>query len=471
MTQRDELQHKLTELTEAVKSAHHDPATFDWEARATDFEAKLAVLQAAQDRIPTRIASGGHPIYAEGVDKALRAGELKNNRYATAIRHIGATGVYRGFMGTEIKSIDLAMANAVMTKGSQFWPGTFVSPSNDLKAALKALSSTGTATGDELVPTDFAAELWEDVHMANVLVSNLEPIVMTSNPLDLPSALGDVTFRKGTENQAFTAGDPATAKHTLTVTELGAEVDWSYTLDEDAIVALMPAVRKTLARNAAEYMDGFALNADATVTATGNVNSDDGAPAADNYYISAGQDGIRHQWIVDNTSQALAGGGDAMSDADFTSTMALMGKYAADPRQLLCICDVYTYLRGFLNATTTSSPGTFLVDQSAVGFSIIVQGQIASYRGVPIVIPTLAPRSMADGKLSVTASSNTLGQFTLLNRSQWRSGFKREMLIEVDRDIQKRQIIMVISYRQAIGCRGTRSSNTHTAGTINLLVT
>jgi hypothetical protein len=42
------------------------------------------------------------------------------------------------------------------------------------------------------------------------------------------------------------------------------------------------------------------------------------------------------------------------------------------------------------------------------------------------------------------------------------------MMIEVDRDIQKRQTIMVVSYRQAIGCRGTRSTATHTAGMRNI---
>jgi hypothetical protein len=134
-----------------------------------------------------------------------------------------------------------------------------------------------------------------------------------------------------------------------------AEVDWSYSLEEDAVVALMPAVRATVARNAAEYADGFALNADGTTAATGNLNSDNAAPAGDEYYLSAGQDGIRHLWLVDNTNQGLDAGGDALTDADITSTLVKMGKYAADPRQLLCITDVDTYIRGFLNAISADS--------------------------------------------------------------------------------------------------------------------
>jgi hypothetical protein len=52
----------------------------------------------------------------------------------------------------------------------------------------------------------------------------------------------------------------------------------------------------------------------------------------------------------------------------------------------------------------------------------------------------------------------------------WYVGFLRDLLIEVDRDIQKRQYIMVSSLREAVAARGTRSSNTHTAGIRNILV-
>jgi hypothetical protein len=159
-----------------------------------------------------------------------------------------------------------------------------------------------------------------------------------------------------------------------------------------------------------------------------------------------------------------------LTDAGINLALRSMGKYAADPRGLLMVMDVETYIRGMLNATTSNAPGTFIKSEADVGYSIIVQGQVSSYRGIPIVIPTMANKAEADGKQSTTAASNTLGAMSLLNRSQWRVGFRRQMLIEVDRDIQKRQIIMVVSFRIAVGCRGTRSSQTHTAGIRNITV-
>jgi len=244
-------------------------------------------------------------------------------------------------------------------------------------------------------------------------------------------------------------------------------VDWSYSLEEDAVVALMPAVRMTIARNAGEYVDGFVLNADSTATSS-NINTD-ATPDADSYYLSAGQDGIRHQVITDYSSMLYNMNG-ALTDAGILYGLGLMGKYAVDPRQLLYVCDVNTYIKGFLDASTSGAPGTFIKSEADVGFSIIATGQVASYRGTPIVIPVLAGKTQADGTISATAASNTVGQLMIPNRTQWKVGFMRDVEIEVDRDIQKRQIIMVVSYRVAVGCRGTRSSATHTAGLRNITV-
>ena len=52
----------------------------------------------------------------------------------------------------------------------------------------------------------------------------------------------------------------------------------------------------------------------------------------------------------------------------------------------------------------------------------------------------------------------------------WYAGFRRDLMIETDRDIQKRMYIMVTSMRQAVAAFGTRSTAKHTAGIRNILV-
>ena len=61
------------------------------------------------------------------------------------------------------------------------------------------------------------------------------------------------------------------------------------------------------------------------------------------------------------------------------------------------------------------------------------------------------------------------GRILVVNRSQWRIGFRRELSIETERDIQKRQNVMVVSMRVAFDERsGNRSTATHTALQYNI---
>jgi hypothetical protein len=469
--QLDAILRQMQELTTTVREHRFDPATLDFEQVKGLFGEQIGALVEAQvkeqmSRQPVRRVPGD-PVQA-GLEEA--AGLVKaGNRYFGHVKEFAARG-YSKEMGQIVKPIDLWIAQRildgqVLARGKGFIDGAAPVPaSEDLRAAVKALTSTGSTTGDELVPTGMASELWQDFFLASRIVANMTRVPMPTNPFDIPLGLGDVTWRKGSENTATTASDPATAKSTLTATELVTEQNWSYTLNEDAVVAMAPTIRERLAISGGEIIDAFALNADGTDENTGNINLDDANPTDTNYYLSAGQDGIRHQWIRDNTAMTVNAGGDALSDSDIVSALALMGKYAVAPSQVRMVCDVSTYLKGLLNLDAVLTIDKFGPD------AVVATGQLAAYRGIPIIVSESHELAEDDGCLSTTAESNTLGSISFFNRMMWYVGFLRDLLIEVDRDIQKRQYIMVSSLREAVAARGTRSSNTHTAGIRNILV-
>jgi hypothetical protein len=338
-------------------------------------------------------------------------------------------------------------------------------PSKALRAAVqKAMDSTTAGAGDEYVPRDLSATLWDDIFASTNVANTIVQQSMTSDPMDIPLSLGDITFRKGTQNTAGETTDPTTADSTLQTTEMVASVAWSYTLDEDSIVGMMAEIRRALARNAAFTIDRFILNADKTATATGNINLDDSTPPADSYYLADGQDGIRHQWLVDNTDMGTDAGGDALTEGDINGEFAEMGKYYQDAQEdLVIVPDYKTYINGLLGLTNVRTLDKFGPEAT------ILTGQLAAYNGVPIVPSSFHPLGQADGKASATASNNTLGSLSIYNRLMWRLGFRRQVLIEMDRDIQKRQFIMVASFRIAVGAR-ERTSATHTGGVYNILV-
>lgn len=469
-----EAMSKLTTAIQEKTAVGQDPKVeLKWDDIVTSFGDKINELVALQVQekmasMPVRPGTAGSPILS-GESKAL----LKDNRYAKAVSDFERDGVHRS--GTQLlRPVDLMIA-AKMLEGQvkKYDPmiggGSPKPPSDDLRKALKAMDSTTATAGDEYVPTSLAPQLWDDMFLMSKVVGLFQRIQAPTNPFDIPLGLGSISWRKVGENVGVSSSNPSTGKVTLAATQIASSQSWSYTLDEDSAIALAPALRARLAQSGAEQMDAFVLNADDTSGSTGNINSDDGTPASDSYYLqSGGQDGIRHQYLVDNTTPMGSDMNGILTDAMILTEMGAMGKYAIDPNQLAFLCDIHTYLAGFL-ATGTGQPGLNIITMEKFGANaLVLTGQLAAYRGVPIVVSASMPLTEADGKVSVTAANNTKGQLAIVNRNNWYVGFWRDLLIEADRDITKLQYILVESFREGVVAWGTRSSNTHTGGIFNI---
>lgn len=439
MSEFDNIAQAIAQLKEVVANAGKDTAVLDY------------------DKLGKAIADNTAKVKS---NEPVRKGEAVGHAGVEAngsAKIVG--GKYDGMTYNELEFVDWFLGKAAAVS-----PGKVGKASKGLKELLtqKALSSTGSGTGDEFVPTSLAGELWNDMFLDSRVASQFSRITMATDPYEVPIGWGDPTWRKGTQSTATTASDPATAKATFTSTEQVLEIDWSYDLDEDAVIAALPTLRDMVGRSGGEQIDKFMLNADSTNTATGNINLDDADPADDSYYLSAGQDGLRHLWIVDNTGQGSSAGA-ALDHDKWVAGLVKLGKYAADPSRLVAFCDPVTAIR------ITNLTNVLTVDKFGPSATIL-NGQLASYAGVPIVVTPAQSLTEADGKVSTTAASNTKGQVTIAHRDMWRVGFKRDMLMEMYRDVQKRQLILVASFRIAVGARGTRSAATHTAGIYNITV-
>jgi hypothetical protein len=220
---------------------------------------------------------------------------------------------------------------------------------------------------------------------------------------------------------------------------------------------VLPSLRSEISRSGADQADAFALNADSTDADTGNINLDDSNPPDDSYYLSNGQDGIRHQYLVDNTGQSTDVSA-ALTDAHMRAGIGRLGKYAADVSRLVMVTDAKTYVNNMLGLTNVLTVDKFGPQAT------ILTGELAKYAGIPIVVSSQMAEAEDDGKVCKTAGSNDEGQIAFVHRDMWRVGFRRQLLIEMEKSIQKRMFVMVVSFRIAIAARGTRSSAVHTAG-------
>ena len=94
----------------------------------------------------------------------------------------------------------------------------------------------------------------------------------------------------------------------------------------------------------------------------------------------------------------------------------------------------------------------------------LLTGQLGVLYGHPVIVSEQMRLADTDGKVTDAGNVTDTGRILVVNRGQWRIGFRRELSIETERDIQKRQNVMVVSMRIALSERsGSRSSATHTA--------
>ncbi len=332
------------------------------------------------------------------------------------------------------------------------------------ESVTRAMDSTTVGAGAELVSQEVARQVWADLDLETAVASLFEMVTMPSNPFDIPLQLGDVDWYPGTANTAPTPTDLATAKQTLTAHELVGMVPWAYELDEDAVIAMMAEVRATLLRNAAQVLDDVLLNADTATT--GNINYDGSTlttatPGLAQYLL--GFDGLIRLPLVDNAGQRNAFGAAPTADM-FNALRGLLGKYGVRPSEQAFVTDVKTFL-------ASQAIDQFRTLDKFGPNATVLTGQLGAVEGIPVIVSEQMAQAGTNGKVSASGVGNDTGRLLLVNRTQWRKGFKRELLIEAERDVQKRQNVMVVSMRVAFAERtGDRATATHTALQYNITV-
>ena len=414
-------------------------------------DADIPPLKEELDRIAAQLTHV-QDTWREGEKRAILS------KFSGGERPRVAFGKYEGLDVLDLACIR-SLLNAQLRDPSGLHPRMLEDWQTNIKAAM---DSTTAGAGDELVDTQEARALWDDVNLETSIAPLFNTVQMPSNPFQIPLQLGDVNWYPGTENVATTGTALRTARQTLTAYELVAEVPWSYDLDEDGVIAMMEELRRSLLRNAREVIDDVLLNSDTTTT--NNINAD-GATISPTDAGKAqwllGFDGILHLPLVDNTTQANNHGA-AVSDDMFNEVRAKLGKYGVRPSEVVYICDINTYIRSL-------SIGNFRTLDKFGPQATVLTGQLGAVEGVPVIVSEQMRPADADGKVTDSGNGANTGRLLILNRTQWLVGFKRELAIETVRDPQKRQNIMVVSFRIALQERsGNRASATHTALQYNI---
>jgi hypothetical protein len=416
---------------------------------------ELSVIRAGRDtfRIGGQTLGAGHKLFTE----ADAATKLLTDSFT--IDHVDA------WVENAVKSKSVATGMPIGAPAMRNFARQAEGWASLMRSAIhRAMDSTTSGSGDELVPTFEAAQLWMDVNLDTLVLPLMTQVAMPTEPYDWPTQLGDTNWYPITENVQATTSDVSTNKVQLASKGLKTGVPFSDELQEDAIVNFAAELRSSLSRNAAEVIDDVILNADTTTA--NNINAD-GATISTSSAGKAqwllGWDGLRHVPLVDNTDQGTDHNA-VVSATAYNKVLLNLDKYGLARRagEVVFITDTMTRIASLSIAeleTTDSGQG-----------STLSSGELASIYGTPIVISEQMRLTDDDGKVTDPASdsANDNGGILGLNTSQWYVGFRRGVTMETDREPGKGQTTMYVSFRIAMIGRNARSSDGSVALAYNI---
>jgi len=335
--------------------------------------------------------------------------------------------------------------------------GPKIKVANEAGKIVRAMDTAESGFGQQLVGAQYVNQLWEAARNNDTIVGRIREVPMTAVdqyiPIDgdLPEMyfVGESTADSAT---AYTASNTGSNRRQLSAKKFTIQEIWSGELDEESIIPFTPFLREKLNMAAAVYLGSAYYNGDTTNAGTGNINSDDADPTDTKHYLAF--DGIRHYWLVDATGNGVDAGGPVVSGDIETVRGLLNGQgndidnliktinWGKNARDLLLVCDWDTYL------ALTQLDEVTTIDKYGPQATVIT-GELANFRGIPIISPPYAQKTEADGKASTTEANNTRGQITILNPRGFVAGVRRDVQLFFDRVQRTDQFLFELYTRRA----------------------
>ncbi len=323
------------------------------------------------------------------------------------------------------------------------------------EAAIRAMDTAESGYGQQLIGAQYVGDLWEAARPASNVFSLINTFEMTAPTAYLPVEVDMPEMLLVSESTANNSSNYSTVKTgsnrvSVSASKFVIHQMWSGEMEEDSIIPFVPFLRAQLAKSLAFYTDSLVLNGDTTNAGTGNINLDDADPADTKHYLAF--DGLRHGWIVDATGQGadVAGAISLATLRDMRGRMVDTTYYhdwghPSDRNQLVFLCDVATGDRIALLDEVVSAK-----IQNGNNADIL-NGQVTSILGHPVVTSIAYSKTEADGKVSTTAGNNVKGQVTAFNRMGVTAGWRRRVKIETERLPATDQTRIVASLRMGLG--------------------
>ncbi len=311
----------------------------------------------------------------------------------------------------------------------------------------KSMTAGTAGTGKDFLQVDLASQLQTRLYLESLLVGimGLNEIEMPSNPYDLPILKTRSKFLGGTENTAGTASDPTTGQVVMTAVKLIGQTNFSYELDEDSLLPILPIITDQFAKAAADTLESAMINGDTTAT---HQDTDT------NLIVNSGDKQWKgFRWYALNTTglkKDFSTGG--ITDGNLRSLKKALGKWGVNPKNLLLI----TGASGQTDAEGMSDVSSAINVGNA---ATLITGTLPRWRGIPLVTSAWCREDLNAVGVN-DGVTTTRGSVILVNTREWLLGRRRDFTLESWRDVQKQQTALVASFRRAFVPRETPSALT-----------
>ena len=306
----------------------------------------------------------------------------------------------------------------------------------EMESMVRAMYSTGSTLGDELVPTIVSSQVHELWEAERRLAGAVQMVQMPSNPWNMPTTTANPSIVILSEKSAddasnITPGNISTSAGALSAVKLGARLVWSGELDEDSVVAMSDLVQRAFVSAYNGAVEDCMLNGDTTAT-----HQDTGLSLASNSHLKAWK-GLR--WSA-NSSQKVDCS--STTDAKILKMISSMGEYASDMSQVILVPSVKAFLMYIVGSSAFAnwySVGEFQAPSNMTGSTGVFYGCPVIPSGK--ILQNMNASGVYDGSTLTTTS------IVAFNKNEWVLGERRGFSIKVREDIDTDQLVTVCSGR------------------------
>ena len=321
-----------------------------------------------------------------------------------------------------------------------------------MKSAPESIKRTifgdSAGKGGEWVPDVLTTELKMELYAARRVEALFESFNMTNKNMLIPFlTLASTPYIKSVPTSAdpskFTATVDTSAQRTIEATSMATRCQVDEDMAEDAVIEMIPTVRRSIVASLTDYMEDSILNGDTGThqdndLANWNPRSRWGGTVGTSADHRRAFVGLRARaFDVSNTTDQSG----AKTYAGFLAARATLDSPHGVSGDLVAIVTPEYY------ATTLLGLDEVVTVDKMGAQATVLTGQLASLGGVPIIVSEFLTTDLNASGL-YDHSTKSYGSMLILNRSRFMVGNYKAGTVELDKDIT-RGVIDVVGTRRA----------------------